>query len=419
MAKQQIMFKAPFADFSGYATAARNLLLELYKSDRFDLYLEPIVWINSGNLNLPEEDQKIIDDLLAKSKGLTVDSVTSMTLLHFTIATEFIGKQNSPFKRNIGYTMLETDKVTPMWAQKCNMMDAIFTPSPFCLSSFMQSGITVPIRIVPLGTDPEKFKPEGEKLLNFPTKYNFLSVGQWLLQGDRKNMVGVIRTFHSIFKDNKDVGLIIKSYHESAGTRDKLAITNSIQSLRNEAGLKPGDGPQVYLIHGAMSEENIIKLYRNADCFLMPTAGEAWGMPLLEAATMGIPCITTGGTGSEAFLNPEFTILLDYNWQPIGDMLRWPGVYEPHLKLAIPDMEEFSRMVNRVYKNQKITKEQGELQRKEILERDFSWKAAAKCLADTLDELDEDLDLDEDNIGQIDLDLRKVTDGKELQVQVN
>jgi len=392
MSKPQVMFKAPFADFSGYATVARNLLLELYKLDKFDLYLEPIVWINSGNLDLPEEDLKIIQELLKKSQSLTAESVKDMSLLHFTIATEFAGAQNSPFKYNIGFTMLETDKVTPYWAAKCNTMDAIFTPSVFCLSSFMQSGIVKPIRIVPFGVDPSKYTPEGEKLLDLPTKYNFLTVGQWLVQGDRKNIVGVLRTFHNLFKGNKDVGLILKTYHESAGTRDKLSITTSIEALRKEAGLSVNDSPQVYLVHGAMSEENMIKLYRNADCFLMPTTGEAWGMPLLEAAIMGIPCITTGGTGSETFLNPEYSILLDYEWKELGNLLHWPGVYEPQQKLTIPNMEEFSRMIHRVYKNQELTKEQGMKQREEILERDFSWKNAATYLANTLDELLQDLD---------------------------
>ena len=285
MGKQKVLIKAPFADFSGYATVARHLLLELYKSDILDLYLEPIVWINSGNLELPKEDSKIIERLLEKSKTLNPGNVSDMILLHFTIATEFVGKQNSPFKRNIGFTMLETDKTSPTWAQKCNTMDAIIVPSNFCLSSFMQSNITVPIRVVPFGIDFDKYTPVGDTLLkNVPTKYNFLSIGQWLQQGDRKNMLGVLRTFLNVFKGNKDVGLILKTYHESAGTRDKISIALSIESVIRESGILQDKIPQVYLIHGAVSEDSLVKLYRNADAFLLPSTGEAWGMPLLEAA---------------------------------------------------------------------------------------------------------------------------------------
>jgi len=390
MSKQKVMFKAPFSDFSGYATVARQFLLELYKMDRFDLYLEPIVWINSGNLNLPVAEKAIINSLLEKSAKLQLEDVRDMTLIHFSIATEYMSKQQSPFKRNIGFTMLETDRTAPGWAFKCNQMDAIFVPSTFCLSSFMQSNITVPIRIVPFGIDFDIYKPDGEKLLpNLPTKYNFLTVGQWLQQGDRKNITGVLRTFLNVFKGNKDVGLILKTYHESAGTRDKLAVVNSIYQLRQEFGLTPEDPPHIYLVHGAMSAESMGKLYRQADAFILPTTGEAWGMPLMEAAATGLPIITTGGTGAESFLNPEFTIFLDAEWRELGNTMYWPNVYEPQQKLLIPNMEEFARMMHRVYKNNELSKEQGMKQREELVQREFTWKKAAEIMAQILDDLAE------------------------------
>jgi len=384
MDKLKVLFKCPFKDFSGYSTVARKLLLELYKMDRFDLYLESIVWINSGNFDLDPADKAILDGLIAKSKDITPEDTT---LIHFSIATEFFGER-SPFKNNIGFTMLETDKTSPHWAYKCNQMDAIFVPSTFCMSSFMQSNIVKPIRIIPFGIDFDKYTPKGPKLLdNLTTKYNFLFVGQWLQQGDRKNIMGTLRTFLNVFKDNSDVGLIIKSYLVGAGTIDKMSTDAQIRGLRQQMGFEEDQGPKIYLVHGALTEENMIKLYRNADAFLLPTTGEAWGMPLLEAAAMQLPIITTGGTGAESFLNPDHAIMLEYEWKPIGNILHWPGVYEPHQQLTIPNMEEFSRMVNRIYKHQDISKEQAKKQRDELIERDFSWKNAAKQLADAIEDL--------------------------------
>lgn len=384
--KIKVLFKAPFADYSGYATVARNLLLSLYKMDKFDLYLEPIVWINSGNLELPEEDKKIIKELLDKS--VRTDP-TDKILVHFSIAPEFFGER-SPFKKTIGFTMLETDKTAQGWAWKCNQMDAILVPSTFCLSSFMQSNISAPLRIVPFGIDLKKYTPEGEKLLDLPTKFNFLTVGQWLPQGDRKNIAGVVKTFLNNFKNVSDVGLILKTYHVSAGTVDKMQIENTIKQFRTEAGLKDNEGPQIYLVHGAMSESNMIKLYRNADAFLLPTTGEAWGMPLMEAAAMELPIITTKGTGAESFLNEEFVIMMDAEWKPIGNMLYWPHVYESYQQLLIPNMEEFSRMVHRVYKYNDMAKEQAKKQRLELTERNFTWEAAAEQFAEVIEDLNDD-----------------------------
>jgi len=380
--KIKVLFKCPFSDHSGYATVARNLLLALYKSDRFDLYIENVVWINSGNIDLPIEEKAIIDGLLQKK--ITPEDTT---LIHFSIATEYFGQQ-SPYKKTIGFTMLETDKTTPYWAAKCNEMDMVLVPSTFCLSSFMQSNIIKPIRVVPFGIDFNKYVPEGEKLLeNLPTKFNFLSVGQWLLNGDRKNIIGIIRTFLAQFRHNPEVGLILKTYSTSAGTMDKMFIENQVSQIRAQLEIQENQGPQIYVVHGAMSDENMIKLYRNADVFLLPTCGEAWGMPLMEAAAMELPIITTGGTGAEHFLNPEHVVFLSYEWKQIGNIMYWPGVYEPYQQLTIPNMEEFSRMIHRVYKHNDLAKEQAKKQRKELIDREFTWKNSAKVLGDIIEDI--------------------------------
>ncbi|MHA1832943.1 MAG: hypothetical protein ACTSV7_03050, partial [Candidatus Baldrarchaeia archaeon] len=82
-------------------------------------------------------------------------------------------------------------------------------------------------------------------------------------------------------------------------------------------------------------------------------------------------------------------ILLEYEWKPLGYAVHWPGVYEPHQQLTIPNMEEFSRMVHRIYKHQDIAKENAEKQRAELIERDFSWKNAAKQLAEAITDLNQ------------------------------
>lgn len=384
--KLKVLFKAPFQDFSGYSTVARKFILELYKLDIFDLYLEPIVWINSGNLTLDPADQTILDSLVEKSKNI---NHADTTLIHFSIATEFFGDQ-SPFKKSIGFTMMETDKTAQQWAFKCNQMDAIFVPSAFCMSAFMQSNIIKPIRIIPFGIDFDAYTPEGSPLLDdsvITTKYNFLSVGQWIQQGDRKNMLGTIRTFLNTFKDTPDVGLILKTYLVGAGTIDKISVDAQIQGIRQQMGFASDQGPKIYLVHGALSDEHMIQLYRNADSFILPTTGEAWGMPLMEAAAMGLPIITTGGTGAEAFLNPKYSIMLDYEWKPLGHIIHWPGVYEQYQQFTIPNLEEYARMVHRLYKHPDIAKENATKQREELIERDFSWTSAAKQLAEAITDL--------------------------------
>jgi hypothetical protein len=285
--------------------------------------------------------------------------------------------------------MMETDKTSVHWAAKCNEMSAIFVPSTFNLVSFMQSNITVPLRVVQLGIDFDKYTPEGDKFFKqLSTKFNFLCVGQWIQNGDRKNIQGVIRTFLNVFKENPDVGLILKTYMVGAGTVDKMMLEQNISEIRHQLGIKPDQGPIIYLVHGALSENDLVKLYRNADAFVLPSSGEAWGMPLMEAAAMNVPIITTAGTGAETFLNPDYCAMISYEWKPLGgNRSLWPGVYDYYQQFAIPDMNEFAKLMEGIYTHNVLAKENAVKQRQEILDRDFSWKHSAEIFTQTIEEI--------------------------------
>jgi glycosyltransferase involved in cell wall biosynthesis len=52
-------------------------------------------------------------------------------------------------------------------------------------------------------------------------------------------------------------------------------------------------------------------LYAAADCFVLPTHGEGWGLPTMEAMAMGLPVITTNWGGSTEFVTRDTGYLLD------------------------------------------------------------------------------------------------------------
>jgi glycosyltransferase involved in cell wall biosynthesis len=58
---------------------------------------------------------------------------------------------------------------------------------------------------------------------------------------------------------------------------------------------------------------DIPRLYAAVDCFVLPTRGEGWGLPIFEAMAMGLPVIATNWSGQVDFMNENnaFPIRVD------------------------------------------------------------------------------------------------------------
>jgi glycosyltransferase involved in cell wall biosynthesis len=70
--------------------------------------------------------------------------------------------------------------------------------------------------------------------------------------------------------------------------------------------------PNIYLIHGDLSDAEMNELYNHPKIKSMVSAtkGEGFGRPLLEFALTGKPIIATGWSGHVDFLNPKLTALM-------------------------------------------------------------------------------------------------------------
>ena len=70
--------------------------------------------------------------------------------------------------------------------------------------------------------------------------------------------------------------------------------------------------PNIYLLHGEMSDEEVNMLYNHPKVKAMVsfTKGEGFGRPLLEFSAVNKPIIATGWSGHMDFLDPSFNYLV-------------------------------------------------------------------------------------------------------------
>jgi glycosyltransferase involved in cell wall biosynthesis len=190
----------------------------------------------------------------------------------------------------IGYTMLEVDRLPAAWVAQANQMDEIWTPTVWGADVFRASGIKRPVHVVPLGVDTEHFCP-GEPRTWLRERTIFLSVFEW---GRRKGWETLVSAYRAAFRPDEPVVLLLKIDCRAP----------AVNPLRELAHLLPDPAPRVGVLYNqTLSARHLLALYRESDCFVLPTHGEGWGMPILEAMACGTPAIATAWSGPTAFVN--------------------------------------------------------------------------------------------------------------------
>ena len=168
------------------------------------------------------------------------------------------------------------------------------------------------------GVDIEKYfaTTSNLDLDSIEESWNYLVVGHWLpgeVGEDRKNIGYTIKAFLETFKNKqkgKRPGLILK-VQAGSGTSimDREAVLDKIDGIRKTV---KGDLPNIYLLHGEMTDAEVNELYNHTKVKAMVTLtkGEGFGRPLLEFSLVNKPIIASGWSGQVDFLDKEFTKLI-------------------------------------------------------------------------------------------------------------
>ncbi len=195
---------------------------------------------------------------------------------------------STKFKKNLGLIFTETDSIkwTP-WVEKINLLDGIIVACNSSKECLENSGIKVPIYIVPVPTDITKFSKQYEKL-KLPTNDDFIfyTIGTF---DRRKNLSALLKAFHTEFDRSEPVSLVIKTNKFNLNPQE---CGNEVQNYFSEIkkGLKLYSSLLLYkqeiIITNYMSEEQINQLHNTCDCFVMSSHGEGY-------CTLGVTNVDT------------------------------------------------------------------------------------------------------------------------------
>jgi len=285
----------------------------------------------------------------------------------------------------VGRTMFETDTLTQEHVRRCNEMDEVWVPTEFNAATFSAAGVDPKkIFVLPQCVDTELFDPgkverlqslpRGETLLATDTSvslnsyYKFLSIFKW---EQRKAWSVLLDAFLSEFDAADSVSLhILTRLDMESKARNELD-----NFLMQKKQLYPSKKwPYVAIITDHIDDKKLLSMYRTVDAFVLPSRGEGWGRPHMEAMAMELPVIATNWSGPTAFLSARVGYLLDIE----GLEVISEGFMSGH-KWAKPSAIHLRVLMRHLLSNPEEGKEKGRLARSHIVEN-FSVHTCATAL---------------------------------------
>lgn len=288
-----LIWSGPLFDWSGYARMNRELVLRLHPFRRVRLETDGVM---PGRI----AEDSIRGRLLVLREGKVSPDATWVN--GYTPTPVFAQG------RRVCFTMTETQSVHSDFLRRLNdYYDECWTPTSWNRDTFLDSGVRIPVHVIPLGIDPEIYFPTGPsqmpraELLSTPRAGSievpkgmvFITLYQ---PGFRKGIDYLIDSFERAFGNDSDVALV-------------LATTVYSSSQVSQAIAAKGLKARVYGLRGAFWDRELAAIFRSSHAYVSTSVGEGWNLPLIEAAACGLPVIAGSHTAHSELLRDDTAFL--------------------------------------------------------------------------------------------------------------
>lgn len=269
-----------------------------------------------------------------------------------------------PDRANVLITMFESEVLPSFFVEALNKTDAIVVPSQYCARVFRRH-TDVPVHVIPLGIDHSIFHP-FERVREPGRPFRWLWAGArnprkgwrevmwaWDLDGDGGK-----------FRDRSDCELFLKTLGDGKALQRNGNVISCLQPV---------------------SDEDMARIYADADGFVFPTQGEGFGLTACEAAATGLPCVMPLHTGMLDFADETTCIPLPFETGGYGVMPTHGGETCP-IPLLCVKVEDVRDRMDWVMKHPEEAKEIARKGAERV--QKYTWESAGRMLLDILRQLE-------------------------------
>jgi len=357
---RKLIWDGPIGYNNGYGNASSGFMMGLDKV--CNLFVIASEW-QGTNL-------EFIPDGLKNILGRVTSKVDSFYVKCFP-ASEF-GTRVA--ERYIGYTMLEASRIPTSWVKNINdNCERVIVPCSHQRQAFLDSGVKRDVKVIPIGLEVSNF-PE----VKIPKDDEFI-FGTMGTLTYRKGTDVLVKAFLKAFprKSYPNVGIYIKTI-PVGGIAHAWFIDGEL--------IKKDDRIRLYT--QSLSPKDLIsEFFAKINCFVFPTRGEGFGLPVAEAMCVGLPVIATNWSGTGDFVKEDVAYPLSYKLVdvPRGDWKGYPeGLQADGMQWAEPDVDHLVELMKEVYNNREKASKKGKKARKYVLEN-LNNVTTSQMLVDYLD----------------------------------
>ena len=239
------------------------------------------------------------------------------------------------FKHNVLFTMFEFDRVPKQWHTQLDKADLVVVPCRHNKKIFEEATDTK-VEIcqggVNAGLFPYLKRTKGDM-------FTFLFVG------DNNTRKGT----HKVAQAWEAWNERYPAMAEKTQLIMKLTAYGQEQELTQKSKNAYVDYRVLPLVE---SEDNTMPtlpaLYEYANCFLWPTMGEGWGLPLCEAMSSGLPCIYTPYGGTEDTAHEEYAYPVTFGKKEI-ELKNLSGATLEPVYAPDPDVDSVVERMHEIY----------------------------------------------------------------------
>lgn len=197
----------------------------------------------------------------------------------------------------IGFPIFELETFSKVESHSLQNPDHLFVCSDWAKEVILNNFPSLDVHVVPLGYDPEIFKPSS-----LPSNHTtiFGNFGKFEV---RKGHDILPKIFDLAFEKDDNVALVMMPHNFFL---DQQETDSWISSFKNS---KLGD--KIAFVGRQKTQTMVYNIMEQIHCGIFPSRAEGWNLEALELLACGRHLIITGCTGHTQFCNDENSYLVE------------------------------------------------------------------------------------------------------------